>query len=317
MRQACVSARYDHRARPVRAGIARRSAGLPAGRSPRPRPPPRRGTPPRPAPRRAAPPRPLRCGAGMASAPPMPMRGAAMTPPSISQHRQRHRHRIIAGAAAELGKAEACAGRQDRQPRLGEQFVGYERGLHGALEEVAAPRCGRSPRVLTATSSASKRRRDQAPFRRRVGMRKAAAERAAQPDRIMRDMTDHSGQHRAERAAALPDDGRRRGAPARRCAALPSRDGKPVEPGDGVDVDQMRRPRQAESHDRHQALPARQHPAVLRRQFGEQPHRLRAASRGGDRRKARVSPPHYSRRGRSSSVMMPSRSDGEGWRRWR
>ena len=48
------------------------------------------------------------------------------------------------------------------------------------------------------------------------------------------------------------------------------RDVNPVEPGNPVDVDQVRRARQAKGHDRHQALTAREHPPFLRRQLGEQ-----------------------------------------------
>ena len=51
-------------------------------------------------------------------------------------------------------------------------------------------------------------------------------------------------------------------------------DREPVEPGDFVDVDQMRRLRQPERHDRHEALPARQHAAVLRRDLGQSLQRL-------------------------------------------
>ena len=52
-----------------------------------------------------------------------------------------------------------------------------------------------------------------------------------------------------------------------------------VERGDGGDVNQVRRARQTERHHRHQALAARQHPAVLRRQLGEQPHGMIQAGR--------------------------------------
>ena len=45
-----------------------------------------------------------------------------------------------------------------------------------------------------------------------------------------------------------------------------------IEPGDGVDVDEVRRAGQAKGHHRREALSARQHPAFLRREFGEQPH---------------------------------------------
>ena len=47
-----------------------------------------------------------------------------------------------------------------------------------------------------------------------------------------------------------------------------------VEPCDLVDVDEMRRLGQPERHDRHQALPARQHAAVLRRDFRQNLQRL-------------------------------------------
>ncbi len=42
-----------------------------------------------------------------------------------------------------------------------------------------------------------------------------------------------------------------------------------VEAGDLVDVHEMRRLGQPERHDRHQALAARQHAAILRRDLGE------------------------------------------------
>ena len=47
-----------------------------------------------------------------------------------------------------------------------------------------------------------------------------------------------------------------------------------VEPLDFVDVDQMRRLCQPERHDRHQALPAGENPAILGRHFGEHFQRL-------------------------------------------
>ena len=48
----------------------------------------------------------------------------------------------------------------------------------------------------------------------------------------------------------------------------------PVEARDLVDVDEMRGLRQPERHDRHQALPARQHAAVLRRDLRQNLQRL-------------------------------------------
>ena len=43
----------------------------------------------------------------------------------------------------------------------------------------------------------------------------------------------------------------------------------PRELGDPVDVDEMSRPRHAESHDRNEALSAREHATVFRTEFGE------------------------------------------------
>ena len=56
-------------------------------------------------------------------------------------------------------------------------------------------------------------------------------------------------------------------------------DGEQVQPSDSVDVDQMRRAREPESHDRHQALATRQDPAIPRRQLRQQPHCLRQSRR--------------------------------------
>ena len=109
-------------------------------------------------------------------------------------------------------------------------------------------------------------------------MRQAAAERAPQADRIVRDVLYNSGKHRPERAVL---NGTMECGVARSCTDVqdPLADGKHVQPGDGVDVDQMCRTREAENHDRYQALAARQHPAVLRRQLRQQSHRLRQGLR--------------------------------------
>jgi len=94
------------------------------------------------------------------------------------------------------------------------------------------------------------RRGNEAPFRRRIGVRQAAAERAAHADRIMRDMLHYNGEHRAE--PTVLDPAMKRGMPDPRADAQPAafRD-KPVEPGNGIDVDQMRRARQTVRHHRH------------------------------------------------------------------
>ena len=104
-------------------------------------------------------------------------------------------------------------------------------------------------------------------------MRQAAAKRAAQADRIVRDVTNDDGKHRPERAVlywTMKRGMARQGTDAQH----PIPDGEPVQPGDGVDVDQISRPRQAKIHDRDEALPTSQHTAVLRRKFSEELHRL-------------------------------------------
>ena len=53
-------------------------------------------------------------------------------------------------------------------------------------------------------------------------------------------------------------------------AELAALDRQPVESRDAVDVHQMLGPREAERHRRHQALPTRQHAAVLGRDPGQQ-----------------------------------------------
>ena len=53
--------------------------------------------------------------------------------------RDRHGDGVVAGAAAEFGKARVGALRQDRQPHLAQQLVLVQRGRHDALEERPAP----------------------------------------------------------------------------------------------------------------------------------------------------------------------------------
>ena len=76
-------------------------------------------------------------------------------------------------------------------------------------------------------------------------------------------MPHHAGQHRPQRASlyrAIEGDVPHSRANAQHAILR----GKPVQPGDGVDVDQISRLRQAEIHDRDEALPTSQHTAVLR-----------------------------------------------------
>ena len=117
-------------------------------------------------------------------------------------------------------------------------------------------------------------------------MCQAAAKRAAKADRIMRDVTNDGGKHRPERSVLNET---------MKCGmAHPGTDvqdlianGEHVQPSDSVDVDQMRGAREAESHDRHQALTTRQNAAILRRQLRQQPHRLRQSCRPVVRKRCR------------------------------
>jgi len=95
-----------------------------------------------------------------------------------AQHNQGHRQRIITRPATELLKAETGTVRQDRQPGLGKQLVGREHRCHGAPEEVSR---SKAPLAASAVSNqlGVQGRRHEAPFCRRIGMRQAAAERAA------------------------------------------------------------------------------------------------------------------------------------------
>ena len=104
-------------------------------------------------------------------------------------------------------------------------------------------------------------------------MRQAAAEGAAHADRIMRDVAHDKSQQLAER---IIDHGfvKRGVAHARADAQRFAVAGDAVEAFDFVDVDQMRRLGQPERHDRHQALPAGQHAAVLRRDLRQNLQRL-------------------------------------------
>jgi hypothetical protein len=104
-------------------------------------------------------------------------------------------------------------------------------------------------------------------------MGEAATEGAAQTDRVVRYVPDYIN----KQGAGRPGDGR-----SVKCSmAYAGRDREHVvidcqsiEAGDIVDIDQMRGPRDAERHHRHQALAARQNPPVKRTKFRELGHRL-------------------------------------------
>ena len=117
------------------------------------------------------------------------------------------------------------------------------------------------------------RGRDQAPFGGRIGMRQAAAEGAAGADRVMGDVAHDRREQPAERT--IHDRAvERRVAHAGADRELAVRRPRAVELRDAVDVDEMRRPRQPERHDRHEALPAGQHAAVVGRDLRQRRDRL-------------------------------------------
>ncbi len=133
--------------------------------------------------------------------------------------------------------------------------------------------------------------RDEAPFGGGIGMGEAAAEGTARADRRMGDVARDRGEKRPQRP-------RRRRAVERRVPHA-SADGEravhrpePVEPGHAIDVDEMRRPGEAERHGRHQALAAGENAPVLRRHIGQRSPPLPRASRARDSGRAPVSPRH-------------------------
>ena len=99
-------------------------------------------------------------------------------------------------------------------------------------------------------------------------MRQAAAEGAAHTDRIMRDMARDIGQEFAERIVddRLVKRGVTHAGADRQSFSVA---GDLVEAFDAVDVDEMRGLGEPKRHDRHQALPAGQHAAVLRRDLAQ------------------------------------------------
>ena len=111
---------------------------------------------------------------------------------------ERRRHGEIAGAAVEFVEAKFGVRREQGDAHFGQQFVLGQRGRHDAGEEIL-----RRDQPLAARAfghhGGVERGRHQAPFRRRIGMRQAAAEGAAHADRIMRDVARHLGEECAER----------------------------------------------------------------------------------------------------------------------
>ena len=94
-------------------------------------------------------------------------------------------HGEIAAAAGEFLKAPAPARRPGRQPHLGDDFVGFERGGQRPEEESAAA-IVRSPLRAGDRDLGVAGERDARHFGRRIGMREAAADGAAIADLVMR-----------------------------------------------------------------------------------------------------------------------------------
>src|SRR5262249_33302634 len=111
---------------------------------------------------------------------------------------ERGGERKISRAPAELVEAAAGIGGQQRQARLDQKLVVAQRGRHDPLEEIARRDDALAARAF-GDDLAVESRKHQAPFRGRIGMRQAAAERAPIADRIMRDVMHHGRQQFADR----------------------------------------------------------------------------------------------------------------------
>ncbi len=173
----------------------------------------------------------------------------------------RHAERKIAGAPAEFIEAAAGIGGQDGQPHLGQQFVLSQRGGHDAAEEISR-RDGAGAACASRHHLGIERRRHQAPLGGRIGVGDAAAEGAARADRMMRDVAHDPCQQAAERSIhhRLVERSVAHAGADREPVAVDRKARERLHP---VDVDEMRRPRQTESHDRNETLPAGQHAAIL------------------------------------------------------
>jgi hypothetical protein len=158
----------------------------------------------------------------------------------------------MAAAAGELLEAPAPAGRPRRQPHLDDDLVGGERGGERALEEIGG---------LDHADAGLARDRDLGVaghgdprhFRRRIGMRDAAPDRAAVADLIVRDMGNRGLEQRMraiEPPVVLDVAPAHHGA--QRHAAVGNPDAAQV--GELAQIDQQRRLGETEGEHRHQAL---------------------------------------------------------------
>src|SRR5262245_29964800 len=104
-------------------------------------------------------------------------------------------------------------------------------------------------------------------------MRKTSAERSTHSDRIVGNVLRDGSQQSAERIVryALVKRGMADTSANREKFGIAC---DPVESGNVIDVDEMPGLGEPEGHNRNETLPARQHAAILRRDFGQDLDRL-------------------------------------------
>ena len=129
------------------------------------------------------------------------------------RRRRGYKRRVVL-APAQLGKADVSAGTEQRQPNLVDKLVSLEHRLkrRTCLKEIRRrKRCskrrfeevwrGNEPMPTSARDADARVEHgaQQTPFRRGVGVRDAAAERAPHPDRQMPDVPPGDPQQAAQR----------------------------------------------------------------------------------------------------------------------